>query len=335
MLLQFGRLPTIVVSSAETAREVMKTHDTDLCSRPSLVGTKRLSYDFRDMAFGPYSEYWREMRRISYLELFSLKRVHSFRYVREEEVAKWINSISESTPESDIAMFHELVNKATDMLSMFAATDFFPYFGWIIDVFTGHGSRLEKCFTALDTFYQKLIDEHLDSKRTKPEQRDIIDVLTELRMDQSGLTLLPISHIKGVLMYNFDMGMAELVRKPEKMKRVQDEIRTCVGKKGKVEESDINQLQYLKMVVKETFRLHPPVPLLIPRESINHCRRACPGLNMGIAAIELALANLLYSFNWELPNGIMKEDINMDEISDLTVRMKFPRHLIPIKHNWQ
>ncbi|KAF9600327.1 hypothetical protein IFM89_006640 [Coptis chinensis] len=93
-------------------------------------------------------------------------------------------------------------------------------------------------------------------------------------MDQSGLTRLPISHIKGVLM-NFEF---------------------------------------------------------LPFGS---GRRVCPGLNMGIAAIELALANLLYCFNWELPSGISKEDINMDEISDFTLRKKFPLHLIPIKHNWQ
>ena len=64
--------------------------------------------------------------------------------------------------------------------------------------------------------------------------------------------------------------MAELIRNPRAMKKAQDEIRSCIGNKGKVAESDIDQLEFLRVVVKETLRLHPPVPLLIPRETMSH-----------------------------------------------------------------
>ncbi|KAK9155929.1 hypothetical protein Sjap_003409 [Stephania japonica] len=50
--------------------------------------------------------------------------------------------------------------------------------------------------------------------------------------------------------------MTELARKPELMKKAQEEIRTSVGKKGNyVEEGNIEQLHYLKMIVKETLRM--------------------------------------------------------------------------------
>lgn len=65
--------------------------------------------------------------------------------------------------------------------------------------------------------------------------------------------------------------MSELIRNPGIMKTAQDEVRRVIGSKKKVEESDLAQLQYLKLVLKETFRLHPPVPLLLPRETIRHC----------------------------------------------------------------
>lgn len=56
------------------------------------------------------------------------------------------------------------------------------------------------------------------------------------------------------------------------MKKVQDEIDSVVGKSRLVEESDLAQLPYLECVVKETFRLHPAAPLLIPHESIEPCK---------------------------------------------------------------
>ncbi|MBA0682518.1 hypothetical protein Goari_024233 [Gossypium aridum] len=96
MLLQLRSTPTLVVSSAEAAKQVLKTHDLECCSRPPLTGPKRLTYNFQDAAFVPYGHYWREMRKICVAELFSMKRVQSFQSVREEEVDLLIESISES-----------------------------------------------------------------------------------------------------------------------------------------------------------------------------------------------------------------------------------------------
>jgi tryptamine 5-hydroxylase len=62
--------------------------------------------------------------------------------------------------------------------------------------------------------------------------------------------------------------MAELVRHPRALKKAQDEVRRVVGSKGLVEESDLGELHYMRAVIKETLRLHPPVPLLVQRESV-------------------------------------------------------------------
>lgn len=183
--------------------------------------------------------------------------------------------------------------------------------------------------------------------------------------------------------------MAELSRKPRLMKKAQDEVRSIVGKKGRVTETDLDQLQYLKMVVKETLRLHPPAPLLIARETMSHFkindyniypktliqinawaigrdpkywenpeafsperfidstvdfkgqhfeflpfgagRRGCPGLYMGTVTSEILLANLLYCFDWKLPDGMKEADINMEELAGhcLTLSKKTPLLLVP------
>jgi len=60
-----------------------------------------------------------------------------------------------------------------------------------------------------------------------------------------------------------EWAMSELMRNPEELKRVQQELATVVGLDRRVEESDIEKLIYLKCAVKETLRLHPPIPLLL------------------------------------------------------------------------
>lgn len=61
--------------------------------------------------------------------------------------------------------------------------------------------------------------------------------------------------------------MAELLHSPEVLSKAQLELEQVIGKGNPVEESDIARLPYLQAIVKETFRLHPAVPLLLPRKA--------------------------------------------------------------------
>ncbi|KAK9108294.1 hypothetical protein Syun_024305 [Stephania yunnanensis] len=61
--------------------------------------------------------------------------------------------------------------------------------------------------------------------------------------------------------------MAELLKNPMVMKKAQDEVRRVVGNNRKIIEEDIKQMDYLMCVIKETLRLHPVVPTLLPRQS--------------------------------------------------------------------
>ncbi|XP_030449479.1 cytochrome P450 71B10-like [Syzygium oleosum] len=433
MLIHLGGIPTVIVSSPSAAGEVLKTHDLECCSRPRLVGTGRLSYDYLDIAFVEYGDYWRELRKLVVLELFSAKRAQSFRYVREEEVGSMIELITESaenrTPvnmsekfmaltanitcrvafgkafqatEFDDGRLVHMIHEALAMLGSFSASDFFPRFGWIVDRFTGLHSRLEKSFRNLDVIYQKVIDEHRNANKSNEEEEDIVDLLLKMERDQTVLAgvRLKEDNIKAILMDIFiagvnssalvmDWTMAELARNPRVMRKARAEIRSCVGNKKWIVEDDLHELKYLKLVLKEAMRLHPPSVLLLPRETVDHFklfgynvdpktrvqvnvwgigrdpslwegpeefvperfedspidykgnhfelltfgagRRGCPAISMGMAVVELALANFLHSFDWELPEGMTEEDVSMEEGAGLTVFKKLPLILLPVK----
>jgi cytochrome P450 len=68
-----------------------------------------------------------------------------------------------------------------------------------------------------------------------------------------------------------EWALAELLKHPKFMKKIQDELDDVVGHDRVVNESDLPQLKYFQAVVKETFRLHPLVPLMLPHESIKAC----------------------------------------------------------------
>lgn len=67
---------------------------------------------------------------------------------------------------------------------------------------------------------------------------------------------------------SIDWIFSELISHPKIMKKLQKELEQVVGINRMVEESDLEKFEYLEMVIKEGFRLHPIGQLLIPHESI-------------------------------------------------------------------
>ncbi|CAN4090823.1 unnamed protein product [Withania somnifera] len=309
--LKLGSTPIVIVSSAKLAKEVMKIQDLAFCSRPSTLCQKKLTYNAGDIVFSPYNDYWREIRKICAIHLFSLKKVQYFSPIREDEVSRMIKKISHQATTSKITnlskivisltstiicrvafgirfdeeaheerRFDELSHESQDILASFFVSDFFPSLGWI-DKLTGLTNRLEKNFKDLDEFYEELIEQHHNPNRPKSMEGDIIDILLQLRKEQSTPINLTLDNIKAVLMNIFLAGtdtsaitviwaMTALLKNPKAMKKVQAEIRKSVGKKGLVNEDDTQNMPYLKAVIKETFRLYPPAPTLVAREAMEN-----------------------------------------------------------------
>ncbi|KAF2284285.1 hypothetical protein GH714_020234 [Hevea brasiliensis] len=319
MSLRIGFVPILVASSAKIAKEIMKTHDLLFCGRPSMLSQQKLSYNGLDLAFAPYGSYWKEMRKICVIHLFNSNRVRSFRPIRESEVSHMLGKISNSVVASKPVDLTEAVMSLTRIIIC-------------KNIFTGG-------------------------------------------TDNNAAAVI--------------WAMTFLMKNPIKMKKAQEEVRRIAGKKGFINEDEIQKLSYLKAVVKETMRLQPTIPI-IPRETSQHCnldgfqippktvvhvnvwaigrdpevwenpeefcperfinksidlkgqnfelipfgagRRVCPGMVMGLTTVELALANLLYIFDWELPIGMSNEDLDMEVQPGLTMHKKNALRLMARNH---
>ncbi|KAJ4831937.1 hypothetical protein Tsubulata_047548 [Turnera subulata] len=100
---------------------------------------------------------------------------------------------------SERARLEELLDETESIFVSFFISDYFPYMGWA-DKITGLAARLEKNIKEFDVFYQQIIDEHLDPKRSKPAEEDILDVLLQMHKDRSFKVQLTFDHIKAILM---------------------------------------------------------------------------------------------------------------------------------------
>ncbi|KAK6924764.1 Cytochrome P450 [Dillenia turbinata] len=226
--LQLGEVPT-VVSSAKMAKEVMKTHDLALSSRPQIFSAKQLFYDCTDIGFSHYNNYRRHTRKISILELLSAKRVQSQSFVREEEVARLVRRIAESYPgttdltrmlglytndvlcrnafgkgysvggDYDRQGFRKMLDDVQGLLGGFNIREFFPSMEFIHSL-TGMKSRLRDTFRRIDQLFDEIIKEHLNRERVKEEHKNFVDVLLDMHKNEEVEIPLTMDNVKSVML---------------------------------------------------------------------------------------------------------------------------------------
>uniref|UniRef100_A0A5B6Z7I6 Uncharacterized protein n=1 Tax=Davidia involucrata TaxID=16924 RepID=A0A5B6Z7I6_DAVIN len=308
MHLRLGEVSTVIVSSPEIAKEVMKTHDIIFAQRPYLLASRILSYDSTNIAFSPYGDYWRQLRKICAIEILSSKRVQTFRSIREEEAFNLIRSIYSNArspinlskkifaltcgitaraafgeKNKDQEAFRSIVEKSIKLSAGFNIADMYPSVK-MLSVISGMRPKLEEIHKRIDQILENIVSDHRQrDKKTKTgnkEVEDLVDVL--LKIQKQGDLEFPDNNLKSVLLDIYGAGsetssitvewaMSEMLKNQKVMKRAQDEVREVFGEKGNVDETGLHELKFLKSVIKETLRLHPSAPLLVPRESSAHC----------------------------------------------------------------
>ncbi|KQJ86373.1 premnaspirodiene oxygenase isoform X2 [Brachypodium distachyon] len=119
-------------------------------------------------------------------------------------------------------------------------------------------------------------------RRSVNDDEDLLEVLLRLQEEDSLEFPLTTDTMGGILFDMFaaatdttgtvlEWAMSELVRHPKAMAKAQTEIREVLGDRAVITNSDFGELHYMRMVIKETLRMHPPAPL-IPRTTREDCK---------------------------------------------------------------
>ncbi|EPS67243.1 hypothetical protein M569_07532, partial [Genlisea aurea] len=334
MLLRLGASPVLIVSSSAAAREIMKVQDVVFADRPYVGMGEKLFYGSRDLAFAPYGEYWRQMRSICAIHLFSIKKVESFSRIREEEVSNTINKIraigtSSSSAvvnlsemivkytndvicratlgrkygdDSDGERFKDLLAELARILGTVDFEDYIPWLGRWINRFNGFDSRIDGLARELDEFLESILRQRREKTKKKEINEEeeessssFIDILLEFQMENRIKSPVEDEAIKAVILVSrliytgnyfegvffffgskqdmfaagtdtistaIEWTMAELLKNPTSMKILREEMTSF-----EISKANLDEMRYLKAVIKETFRLHPPIPLLMPHKS--------------------------------------------------------------------
>uniref|UniRef100_A0A0E0BCL9 Uncharacterized protein n=1 Tax=Oryza glumipatula TaxID=40148 RepID=A0A0E0BCL9_9ORYZ len=437
MHLRLGRLHAFAVSTPEYAREVLQAQDGAFSNRPATTAIAYLTYDRADMAFAHYGPFWRQMRKLCVVKLFSRRRAETWLAVRDESAAL-VRAVAASRGEAAVNLgelifnltknvifraafgtrdgeghdeFIAILQEFSKLFGAFNIGDFIPWLSWADT--NGINARLVAARAALDRFIDKIIDEHMErGKNPDDADADMVDdmlaFLAEAKPhagkaaaaaaaagdgadDLQNTLRLTRDNIKAIIMdvmfggtetvaSAIEWAMAEMMHSPDDLRRVQEELAAVVGLGRDVAESDLDKLPFLRCVIKETLRLHPPIPILlhetaadclvagysVPRGSrvmvnvwaiardraawgpdadafrpsrfaagaaaegldfrggcfeflpFGSGRRSCPGMALGLYALELAVARLAHGFNWSLPDGMKPSELDMSDIFGLT-----------------
>ncbi|KAJ7548447.1 hypothetical protein O6H91_07G012500 [Diphasiastrum complanatum] len=306
MFLRLGSVPTVVVSNGAIGREFLKTYDQVFASRPKMMAAKIFSYNYQGVAWSEYGPYWRDVRKICQSELFTPARMEASKHIRTEEayyMAKYIWDSCEGNNAVDVHSqiygfsrciiarmvlnrnyfssnskealnFKEIVNEYFHLIGVTNLGDFNPYIGWL-DI-QGYQKRMKAAKKRMDSIMDRIIQEHQEKNPevSTDASPDFVDVLLSTRSN-GHYQHLSIDNIKAVVVDMLAAGTDTsaatiewaLLINPWVQEKAKEELDHVVGRERKVEEADLPQLKYLQCIVKETFRLHPVAPFLVPHES--------------------------------------------------------------------
>ncbi|KAK9104236.1 hypothetical protein Scep_021080 [Stephania cephalantha] len=283
--LQLGQVPTVLLSSPGLARLALKSPlDHHLSSRPRLLSSHHLSFSSSDITFSPSGPYWRQARRLCLSHLLSPHQLPRFHHLRLQQLHRMISGLAAAAAAAGGGGGGGYEREAVRDGERRAVRG-----GVRGEVFGGGGGRLAGVLEETQRLFGGSawgisFRGWSGASGGLEREEDFLDVL--LRVQMTGDLEVPITddNVKALVLDMFVAGtdttattlewaMTELMRHPTILAKAQAEVRSMVTTSNTTtpQVSDLHHLKYMKAIIKETLRLHPPAPLLVPRESISEC----------------------------------------------------------------
>ncbi|KAL8509335.1 hypothetical protein ACS0TY_016513 [Phlomoides rotata] len=250
-------------------------------SSSELMAHKRIddSTPLRQKCIGIMIEWIKEdASRSGEIQLDKYLMIMSFNLVSNFMLSKDIMDF-----QSEMGMgkdFFEALKKLISYSGRPNLVDSFGFLKWLDPqgIRRNTGRHMQELLNLVSVFVKERIQEK-KKQGIKMETSDFLDALLEYEGDgkrapdkisQKNVTIIILDMFLGgteTSSNSIQWAMAELLRHPESMAKLKAEIDRVVGHSRTVEEGDMSELPYLQAVVKETTRLHPPLPLLLPRKA--------------------------------------------------------------------
>ncbi|OWM74458.1 hypothetical protein CDL15_Pgr003961 [Punica granatum] len=217
--LRLGHRPIVVLSRWEEAKECFTTNDKYLISRPLLTARKLLGYNYATFGFAPYSDYWREMRKIATSHLLKSHRVDFFKDVWESEIREGVRvlykqctsdharkvpvnltqwsadmmtnvivrmvagkrhfAFSGDYPESEVRQLQTAFRRLVELAGAVVVSDAVPFLGWM-DNFLGQTRGMKQVNEELNVVIEQWLDEHRRDRKRRVQSEDEEDLFDKM-----------------------------------------------------------------------------------------------------------------------------------------------------------
>lgn len=238
MQIWLGSVPCVVASSAEMAKEFLKTHDYSFSDRPTSAAVDYLTYGSQDFSFAPYGPYWKFMKKLCMSELLGGRTLDLLLPVRRDEIRRFLKLLSQKAEageevdvgaellrvtnnvisrmlmsvrccedEDEAGGVRMLVKETAELTGKFNLSDFI-WFCKNLDL-QGFKKRLQDVRDRFDEMMEKIIHDHIEAKRKRQQNsagdevvKDLLDILLDIAEDESSEMKLTRENIKAFAMVN-------------------------------------------------------------------------------------------------------------------------------------
>jgi cytochrome P450 len=235
-----------------------------------------------------------------------------------------------------------IVRDTTQVFGELNVCNMIPFFKYVD--FQGFVKKYKSVHKRFDGLVERVITDRQELRRKRKTGevaeaeegvKDFLELMLDLMEDENSELELSRIQLKALILDFITAGtdsaaiaiewaLAELINQPELLRRAQKELDEIVGKDRLVKEADCQNLPFIQAIIKETFRLHPPIPLL-ERKAIEPCE---------VSGYKISVGTLVFVNVWAMgrdpkywknpmefnPDRFLKTDTFQGEYSHIDVK---------------